>query len=121
MLQKSDAIHGVELGLVVGGATGTLAGIVAVLFPPSGLTMGLGVILATALIGAIMGVWVSGMIAADVPNTRLKKFFRALERGKVLVIVDIPKAQVEEITQMIKKHHPEADMRGVDPTIPAFP
>ena len=121
MLQKSDAIHGVELGLVVGGATGTLAGIVAVLFPPSGLTMGLGVILATALIGAIMGVWVSGMIAADVPNTRLKKFFHALERGKVLVIVDIPKAQVEEITQMIKKHHPEADMRGVDPTIPAFP
>ena len=121
MLQKSDAIHGVELGLIVGGATGTLAGIVAVLFPPSGLAMGLGVILATAVVGAIMGVWISGMIAADVPNTRLRKFSRALEQGKVLVIVDIPKAQVDDVTQMIKKHHPEADMRGVDPTIPAFP
>lgn len=121
VLQKSDAIHGVELGLIIGGATGAFAGVIAVLFPPAGLVMGLGVILATSILGAIMGVWVSGMIASDVPNTRLKKFVRPLEKGKILMIVDIPRRQVDKISRMIKKHHPEADMRGLDPTIPAFP
>ena len=37
MLQKSDEIHGLALGLVVGGTTGALAGVVAMMFPPSGL------------------------------------------------------------------------------------
>ena len=71
MLQKSDEIRGLAQGLVVGGATGAVAGVVAMIFPPSGLAMGLGVILAMSLIGAIVGVWASGMIASDVPNTRL--------------------------------------------------
>ncbi len=121
MLQKSDEIHGLALGLVVGGATGALAGVVAMIFPPSGLAMGLGVILAMSLIGAIVGIWASGMIAADVPNSRLKKFVKEIEQGKILLMVDIRKHQIEEITDMIREQHPDADARGRDPTIPAFP
>ena len=121
MLQKSDEIHGLAVGLVVGGATGALAGVVAMMFPPSGLAMGLGVILAMSLIGAVVGIWASGMIAADVPNTRLEKFAKDIQRGKILMMVDVPKDQVEEIGGMIKEHHPSADPRGRDPTIPAFP
>jgi hypothetical protein len=121
MLQKSDEIHGLALGLVVGGATGALAGVVAMIFPPSGLVMGLGVILAMSLIGAIVGVWASGMIASDVPNTRLRKFTRDIEQGKILLMVDVPKDQIEEISDMIREQYPDADARGRDPTIPAFP
>ncbi|MHB8621769.1 MAG: DUF1269 domain-containing protein [Sulfuricaulis sp.] len=121
MLQKSDEIHGLALGLVVGGATGALAGVVAMMFPPSDLAMGLGVILAMSLIGAIVGIWASGMIAADVPNSRLEKFAKDIERGKILMMVDVRKHQVEEITDMIREQHPDADACGRDPTIPAFP
>lgn len=121
MLQKSDELHGLALGLVVGGATGALAGVVTLMFPPSGLAMGLGVILAMSVIGAIVGVWVSGMIASDVPNTRLRRFAREIERGKILMMVDVPKDQVEEIGDMIRESHPAAAARGRDPTIPAFP
>lgn len=121
LLEKSDIRHAAGLGLLVGGATGAIAGIVAVLFPPSGMAMNVSVILAMSLIGAIMGVWVSGMIGADTPNTHLKNFMREVERGKVLLMVDVPKSQMEEVARMIKKHHPEADLRGRDPTIPAFP
>ncbi|MBI3778407.1 MAG: DUF1269 domain-containing protein [Gammaproteobacteria bacterium] len=121
MLQKSDEIHGLGVGLVVGGATGVLAGVVAMMFPPSGLVMGLGVILAMSLIGAIVGVWASGMIASDVPNTRLEKFSREIERGKILLMVDVHKQQIEEITDMLREQHPDAAPRGRDPTIPAFP
>lgn len=121
MLQKSDEIRGLAQGLVIGGATGALAGVVAVLFPPSGVVMGLGVILATSLIGAIVGVWASGMIASDVPNLRLRKFTQEIEQGKILLMVDVPKDQIDEITHKVRNTHPNAAVGGQDPTIPAFP
>ena len=83
--------------------------------------MGLGVILAMSLIGAIVSIWASGMIAADVPNTRLKKFSKDIEQGRILLMVDVPKLQIGEITAMIREQYPDADARGRDPTIPAFP
>jgi hypothetical protein len=121
LLQKSDFVHGVEQGLAVGGATGVIAGLLAVTFPPAGLVLGGGAVLATALAGAGMGAWISGMIATDVPNSRLKEFEQAVEQGQVLMMVDVPKEQVEAVSDLVKKHHPEADMHGTEPTIPAFP
>ncbi|MHB8474342.1 MAG: DUF1269 domain-containing protein [Gammaproteobacteria bacterium] len=121
LMQKSDFVHGVEQGLAVGGATGVLAGLVAVSFPPAGLVLGGGALLAIALAGAGIGAWVSGMIATDVPSVRLREFERAIAAGQLLMMVDVPKAQVDAVTALIKRHHPEADMHGVEPTIPAFP
>lgn len=121
VLQKSDAMHGLWHGLVVGGATGAVAGTVVLLFPPTVIGVSLGVVLAMALMGAVMGVWVSGMIASDIPNKNLAPFLKSVEQGKILMIVDVPRAKVADVSRMIKRHHPEADMRGVDPTIPAFP
>ena len=64
LLQTSDVIPAVERGLAVGGATGILAGVAAVTFPPAGLVLGGGAVLATALIGSGMGAWMSSMIAS---------------------------------------------------------
>ena len=33
----------------------------------------------------------------------------------------VPKSRVEEITQLVKRHHPEAGEKGTEPTMPAFP
>lgn len=121
LLQKSDFVHGVEQGIAVGGATGALAGIVAVTFPPAGLVLGGGAILATALAGVGIGAWVSGMVATDIPNSRLKDFESAVEAGELLMMVDVPKEQVDAVSAMVKSHHPEADVQGTEPTIPAFP
>jgi hypothetical protein len=120
-LQKSDTMHGIRLGLLLGGAAGAVAGLVALLFPPTGVAMQLGVVLATSLVGAILGGWCAGVVGADVANTELRAFRDSIEQGKVLMIVDIPKARVEEISHMVERRHPEADMRGLEPTIPAFP
>ena len=121
LLQKSDFIHGVEQGIAVGGVTGILAGLTALAFPPAGLIFGGGAVLATSLFGAGVGAWISGMIATDVPNTKLTEFESAIEAGQILMMVDVPKDKVEGITQMVVQHHPEADMHGVEATIPAFP
>mgnify|MGYP001814249242 len=121
LLQKSDFIPAMERGLAVGGITGVLAGIAAVTFPPAGLVLGGGAILGTSLAGAGIGAWISGMIGMDVPNSQIEKFEAAIEKGEVLMMIDIPKTRVEEIEALIQQHHPDADMGGTEPHIPAFP
>jgi len=121
LLQKSDFVHSVEQGLAVGGTTGVLAGLAAITFPPAGLVLGGGALLGIALAGAGVGAWASGMIGASVPNSRLKTFEKAIDQGQVLMMIDVPKERMEEITAEVKKHHPDADMHGYEPTIPAFP
>ncbi len=121
LLQRSDFIHGIEIGLSVGGATGILAGLVAITFPPDGIALGGWTLLVTALAGALMGAWVAGMIGTDIPNSQLKTFQAAVAQGQVLMLVDVPKDKVESVTNMIRQHHPEAGMHGIEPTIPAFP
>ena len=121
LLQRSDFIHGVEIGLSVGGATGILAGLAAIAFPPEGIELGGWTVLACALAGSLIGAWLSGMIGTDVPNSQLKEFREAVEQGQILMMVDVPKGKVDAVTNMIRRHHPEADMHGIEPTIPAFP
>lgn len=121
LLQESDFVPAVERGLAIGGATGILAGIAAVAIPGAGIALGGGAILGIGLAGAGVGAWISGMIGVSVPSTRLKEFEQAIESGQLLMMVDVPKARVEEITQMVSKHHPEAHVEGTEPVIPAFP
>jgi len=121
LLQKSDFVPAVERGLAVGGATGALAGIAAMTFPPAGLILGGGAVLGIALAGAGMGAWLSGMIGTDAPNSQLKEFESAVEKGDLLMMVDVPKSRVEEIEGLIKTTHPESEIEGTEPTFPPFP
>ena len=121
LFQKSDFIPAMERGLAVGGITGLVAGIAAISFPPLGVVFGGGAVLGTSLAGAGVGAWISGMIGMDVPNSQIEKFEGAIEKGEVLMMVDIPKERVEEIEALVQQHHPDADMGGTEPHIPAFP
>ena len=38
-----------------------------------------------------------------------------------MMMVDVPKSRVQEITDLVKSHHPEAEVEGTEPVIPAFP
>ena len=61
------------------------------------------------------------MIGISVPSSRLTDFEEAIKAGSLLMMVDVPKTRVEEITALIKQHHPEAEVEGTEPVIPAFP
>lgn len=56
------------------------------------------------------------MIGVSVPNSQLEKFKDALAEGQLLMLLDVPKDRVEEITDLIKSHHPEAQVEGTEPT-----
>lgn len=123
ILQKTDLIHAMTVGLVAGGLTGTVVGFLVYLQWGSGAAFvpSLGVVTALSIIGAIFGCWAAGMIGISCPNSRLKAFKQAIDDGNILLMVDVPKERVDEITRLIKSHHPEADVKGIEATIPAFP
>ena len=120
VFQSTDLIHALELGLIVGGATGSICG-AALSFSP-GITLGFTtLVLAGTVCGALIGTWASGMIGSNMKNTRLRPFQKDIERGEILLMVDVVKERVEEITNLICSHHPSAHSEGVEPSIPAFP
>ncbi|MGF6902764.1 DUF1269 domain-containing protein [Paraburkholderia sp. GAS348] len=121
LAQRSDLLPALARGVAMGGLTGTLAGLVALAFPPAGLTIAGGAVVAITLCGAGFGAWTATMIGVDVPNTRLKRFEQAIEKGQLLMMVDVVKDRAEEIEEVIKLRRAEADIQGTDPTIPAFP
>src|SRR5258708_3831214 len=93
-LQKSDAVHGAELGFVIGGLGGFLIGIYIYLTPPDGVTLQLVTVLIGTAIGAIFGAWAASLV---------------------------PMSRVEELRELVSRRHPEAMAHGIEPTIPAFP
>lgn len=121
VVQKTDLLHGMWVGLAAGGATGTLVGAAAYAFLDLASGLGLGAIPLFAMLGAAFGVWASGMVGASIPSARLKSFHGSLEAGNVLLMVDVPKGQMEPVRALIHRHHPEAEDHGPEPTMPVFP
>ena len=121
LLQKTDFIPAVQQGVALGGATGLLAGLVAVALPPASTVIAGGILLATTLAGASIGSWVGGMIGMTLGNRRIKEFEDKIEAGELLVLADVPKDKVDEIEDRIRLHLPQVEVMQTEPRIPAFP
>jgi len=119
--QKSDFIPAMLRAVPIGGATGMLCGLVGLALQPHLVVAGGAVLLATSLAGVGIGVYLGGMVGLNVGSTRLKAFEQAIERGELLVIADVPRGEVEQITERIRKVHPKVDPEGTEPRVPAFP
>lgn len=119
--QKSDFYHAMALGIIVGGFTGILGGLTVYYIQPEGINVTLGGVALFALLGSIFGIWVSGLIGTDVPNSQLARFQRPISRGKVLMMIDVPRAREAEIKQLMHKQHPRANDSGMDAMYPVFP
>jgi hypothetical protein len=120
-LQKTDFLHALRTGAVVGATAGIAAGAFLWLFPPQNFAVEPGIVLVAGLVGALLGAWFSSMVGSSVPNSSLRSFQEAIEAGKVLLMVDVPFTRVDEIRELVASQHPEAEWGGIAPQIPAFP
>jgi hypothetical protein len=121
LLQKSDIVHGAQLGFILGGFSGAVLGSLAVMLGfivPGVEVLSVGVI---TFGGALFGLFTSTMIAVNVTNTRLKTFMPDIEQGRLLFMVDVPVTRLDDIVQLVRQHHPRAILHDIEPTIPAFP
>jgi hypothetical protein len=120
-LIKTDLMRGAGLGLFFGALGGVILGYMIVNHPPGGTHPGLAAAVIAALTGALLGVWMGSMAATAVPNSRLRQFNDELERGKVLMIVDVPYEKVDRIRDIVASRHPEVVASSQETRYPAFP
>ena len=74
-----------------------------------------------AVVGGVFGTWTSSMIGVSTPSKRLERFTPEIEKGKILLMVDVPLWRVEKVEARLRELHPEARLEGTEPDIPAFP
>ena len=118
---KTDLARGASLGLVLGALGGAFVGALIVGSPPEGTHPGLAAAVAATLAGALIGVWLGSMAAVAVPNSRLRSFQAGIERGSVLLMLDVPYMRVDEMRGIVLARHPEAMPAGLETRYPAFP
>ncbi len=119
-LQKTDILHALKLGLVAGLVTGIVVGTGAYFFfkmTPDQV----GLIAVIGFLGALIGMWSSSLIGISIPNTQLRRFKKQIDKGRVLLMVDVPVQRVDEIRQLVSSASSRARDFGVAPTMPAFP
>ena len=121
-LQKTDVVHGAKSGMIAGALLGIALGVVAVFyFDMTTQSIGAALVLFMTASGLLFGAWAASMVAAALPNSQLEAFYAEIEKGKVLMIADVPARRVEQIEKVLQERHPEIAFRGEEPKIPAFP
>lgn len=114
--QKTDFVAAMERGAALGGVTGLLAGLVGLRF--AGFAIAGGSLLGIIFYGATIGTIMSGLAGLQVGNSKVKKYEEAIEKGELLVMVDLDKDKIEAISKLIIKHHPKAEFEGLEPLLP---
>jgi hypothetical protein len=110
--QRTELAHGIEWGLGLGGVAGLLGGLLAVSFPPAGLVLGGGALMAWSAAGAGLGALVTALLGSQEHNHDLDVFRTAIAAGQLLLMVDVPRAEEAQTRATILKHHPEATIRS---------
>jgi hypothetical protein len=121
VLQKTDVVHGLQQGALIGAALGVAAGLFLVYFVIPDPGWQVATVFGAAALGALFGGWVASMTGAAIPNSRHKQFEPDIEQGKILLMVDVPEHKVPEVHELVGRTHPEAVDKGVEVNVPVFP
>ena len=88
----TDFLPAAMRGMGIGGATGLLAGLAAVVFTPVGITLAGAA--AIGAMGALVGGWSSALMGSALPDPVRQQFDDEISAGRILVLVDAePDAQ----------------------------
>ena len=72
-------------------------------------------------LAVMLACFVAGeQFVVHIPNVHLTEFTDALDRGEVLLMVDVPGYRVAEIDEFVHRHHPEVVSGGVGWTLGCF-
>ena len=121
VLQKSDIVHGAQLGTAMGAVIGCIAGALLIWLPPTeGIPQVLAVLVAT-LAGAVFGAWASSMAAASIPNSAAKALRHRDRPRKDPADGRRAGAPRRRNPHFAEPRSSRSCRRGRGPNIPAFP
>lgn len=96
----TDFIPAAIRGAGWGGGAGLLAGLVAVVATPLGLTVAGAAV--TGLVGALVGTWASALAGASLPDPVRQKFDDEISAGRILVVVDVDESRLGAIDSALR-------------------
>ncbi|AHI30040.1 hypothetical protein [Marinobacter similis] len=67
---------------------------------------------AMGVFAVLAGGWLGGFGGIGSENYRIRRFHKDIEAGKYLIMVDVPKADVERVEMLMERLHPEVALRG---------
>lgn len=114
---ENDTLPAVQRGAAIGGTAGLLAGLSAVTIAPGLMIAGAAIALAAAG-GASIGALGSALIGTSVPNSRLREYQEAVERGELLLVVDIEQNEHENMRTKLLSRFPDIEFEGVISSTP---
>lgn len=100
---------GAGIGAVLGGAAGLLAGIGALAIPGVGPVVAAGALAATlagAGVGAVVGGLVGALVEAGIPREHADIYAEAVRRGGTLVTVRTDEAMRDRVSEILNRHSP---------------
>ncbi|GAA3960676.1 hypothetical protein [Allohahella marinimesophila] len=106
--QTSQVGDAAKRGAAVGGATGLLAGLAAVAFPPAGIALGGAALAGITAAGAGVGTWSATMIGVSEQSPVLEEVDSAVEAGKVLIMAeadDEDDSALQRVLKQIESNH----------------
>ena len=113
----NDVVPASKRGVVVGGATGLLAGLGAALVAPGLAIGGAALALATAG-GATFGVLTSSLIGSSVTHSQIRDYEQVIERGELLMVVEVAEDLEADITGQLQSQFPAVQFMGEVDAIP---
>lgn len=113
VLHGTAVLSGLTKGMALGGTTGLLAGIAAVTFPPAGIVLAGGAVVGMGVLGAGFGAWLGSMLGIAATDPGIQRFEDEIKRGELLMMVDVRAERELEISEQIRRSHPEARIESV--------
>ena len=105
LIHTSDVANAWKRGAIAGAILGLVLGFIA-----HNIILDTNIVwitLAMVVFGALFGVWTSTMVGVSVRDVKVSKFDKAIKRGAMLLIIDVPKEKQQMFEAAIQRHHPE--------------
>ena len=118
-IEDSDFYPQLTRGLAAGGVVGAVGGLLALRL--AGFALGGGAIMLFGLIAAGLNGLLAASAGAGFSNSRLREFNKAIEAGHVLIMVNVPKQDIEQTEALIRRRHPEIEIEYAEPHTPVMP
>ncbi|MHC9510875.1 hypothetical protein [Kangiella sp. M94] len=62
---------------------------------------------ATTILFSGFGTWLGGLLGLESKNYKLRKYYRLVEEGKYLLLIDVKERNIKPVVQSIHQNHPQ--------------
>ena len=110
--ETTDPIPSLLRGALIGGIIGFMTSLIITQFYSEYFAMSSSKILGFSLLSMFFGAWTSSLIGVSVTNSALKPLETALDKGKVIIQINVSKQKEQDLLKFIKLKHPDILMQS---------